>query len=160
MEVVKVGSRRPSSEYYQLIRHQCGRVPAAQEWVFVFQTNDTGSSLCCRGGDGPEARQRFVPLHDGLVPELKLWVVDVQRPAAGLLPRPAARVNATKHKKLFIIEVSRMIGQLWYISFCLEKKKTQTKPTLFSVWVVEVVSETCSIPTVTVFQVQLRVSRT
>ena len=69
-----------------------------------------GSSLCCcLAKDGPEARQRFVPLYDGLVPELKLWVVDVQTTAAGFLPGPAAWVNATKDKKLLMVEVGRMI---------------------------------------------------
>lgn len=85
-------------------------MPAAQERAFVLKTHNTGSSLCCHlGKDGPEARQRFVPLYDGLVPELKLGVIDVQSIAAGFLSRPAAGVDATKDEKLFIIEVCRMI---------------------------------------------------
>lgn len=98
-------------------------MPAAEELGLVFQAN-TGSSLCYfLERDGPEARQRFVPLHDGLVPELKLCVIDVQSTAAGLLPRPGAWVNAAKNEKLFIIKVCRMISQLWNISLRLRKKK-------------------------------------
>lgn len=121
VEVVEVGSRCTSSEYYQLIRHQRGRMPGAQRLLVLRTSKSWIESLSFGNKSRPKARQRFVPLYDGLVPELELWVIDVQSPAAGLLPRAAAaRVNATKDEKLFLVKGCRMIRQFWNIPLSLK----------------------------------------
>lgn len=120
VEVVEVGSRRTPSKYYQLIRHQRGRMPGAQR-LLVLRTSKIWIESF-RNKNGPEARQRFVPLYDGLVPELELWVIDVQSTAARLLPRAAARVHTTKDEKLFLVKGCRMIRQFWDTPLSLKHK--------------------------------------
>lgn len=120
VEVIEVGSRGTSSEYYQLIRHQRGRMPGAQRLLVLRTSKIWIKSLSFRNKNRPEARQRFVPLYDGLVPELELWVIDVQSAAAGLLPRAAARVNTTKDEKLFLVKGCRMICQFRNIPLSLK----------------------------------------
>lgn len=159
VEVVEVGSRRTSSEYYQLIRHQCGRMPGAQRLLVLRTSKIWIQSLSFRNKNRPEARQRSVPLYDGLVPELELWVIDVQSTAAGLLPRAAAaRVNATKDEKLFLVKGRRMIRQFWNIPLSLKHMHGILFFLRFES--LNMIFEACSKPTGTIFQVHVRVSRT
>lgn len=96
-------------------------MPGAQRLLVLRTSKIWMESLASfRNKNRPEARQRFVPLYDGLVPELELWVIDVQSTAAGLLPGAAARVNATKYEQLFLVNGCRMIRQFWNIPLSLK----------------------------------------
>lgn len=77
------------------------------------------SSVVNGSGHWPKARQRFVSLHYGLIPQLKLWVENVQSITACLFSRRLTWMNPTKDKKLLLVKNSRVIRQGRNIPFSL-----------------------------------------
>lgn len=155
MEIVKVGRRRTSSEYYQLIRHQCGRVPEAQNDCWSWKQTTLRSSLCRHLEKQKQTQSEAAVCPPPRWAGTRAGTLGYRCTEHCYRTSPQSCCSGERHQRRKALSYKRLQND----TPILEYSPLPETHTVSFFWVAKMTLQMCSKPTVTIFQFQVRVSR-